>query len=200
MSSYSRYRLLSAAGCLAVALCPTFLWAQRSVEVSVRASYLPLSSDEAALGPTHAWGVTPQVAVTLDRYHSVAVELFYTFVPSNSDPNNLTPRIQMAGAMLEITRGIDEHLSPVAMLGVGLIAYSPVSYVCPACLAETVSPYSNALSPTVTGGLGLEAALTSRVRLRGDIKAHLPLGATTSYKGPGSLRSEFGLGVRFRAR
>lgn len=196
-----RFRLAPVAY-LALVLASAPLQAQRAVEISVRGSYLPLSSDEAAAGSTHGWGITPQVAFTLDPYRSVQLEVYYTVVPSSSDPANLTPRMQMAGGMLELTRGIEERFSPVAMVGVGLIAYSPGTGLagCPNCLGGTVAPFSDAVHAVATGGLGVEAGLTPRLRLRADLKAHQPFGTGDRGGGTVARRTEYGLALRFRAR
>lgn len=175
--------------------------AQGGVAVGLRGSYLPLYSGDATVGPTHAWGLTTQVWVTMDSTGALEGSGFYTLVPRDDDPYNRTPRIQMAGAVVSLSRGIDTDLTGLGMVGLGLIDYSPRDRgPCepPICFAEGGGSYARARHVTFIGGLGIEAAVSPRLRVRLDVKQHLPIGAEDAPGGTGERRTDIGLGVRFR--
>jgi hypothetical protein len=184
-------------------IVPVEARAQGRVEVGLRGSYLPLYSGDATVGSTHGWGVTTQIAVTLDSSGATEVSGFYTLVPRDKDPYNRTPRIQMAGGMVSLSRGIESRLTGVGMLGLGIIDYSPVdlgSCELPLCFAEGGGSYGRERHPTFIAGVGVEGALTPRVRIRIDVKQHLPLGADDATGGTGERRTDVGVGLRVLLR
>jgi len=182
-----------------VLLVPSVVRAQARIEVGVRGSYVPLYEGDATVGPTHGWGVTTQVAVTLDPAGASEAAVFYTLVPRDEDPYNRTPRIQMAGVLVSLSRGIRSRLTGVGMVGLGVIAYTPqpiVPCVPPGCFQEGGGSYARERHPTFVAGLGIEGALSSRLRVRADVKEHLPVGAGEASGGTGERRTDIGIGLR----
>ena len=182
---------------------PAAVWAQGRLEVSARGSWVPLTSGNATFGPTHGWGLTTSVAITLDQLGASEVYGFYTLVPRNTNPYYRTPRIQMAGAMLSLSLGIESRLTGVGMVGVGVINYSAeLAGPCdqPFCAPDGIVSYRGGRHPTFIAGLGLEGALSSRLRLRADVKEHLPIGDEESAGFTGDRRSDIGVGLRYLVR
>lgn len=182
---------------------PDVALAQGRVQVGVRASYLPLSEGNATFGPRRGLGLTAQVGLTLDSIGASEVSGFYTLVPRSEALDSRMQRIQMAGALLSLTRGIERAFTVMGALGFGVINYTawgggPCDQ--PFCSPDGVEGYRGGRHPTFIGGLGLEGAATSRVRLRADVRAHIPLGADDHAGFPGERRTEYGLGVSYVVR
>ncbi len=174
--------------------------AQGKVEAGLRGSYVPLGSGDATRGRTAGLGMTAQIAVTLDAIGSTEASAFYTFVPRDE---GRTPRIQMAGALLSVTGGIDRRLTGVGMAGVGIIDYTASgSSPCdlPFCSPDGGGSYPGGRHPTVILGLGIEGALSSRFRMRADVAEHLPVGVDDDETFTGSRRSDIGIGLRYLLR
>lgn len=198
MGAPRRGRFLGVAMSLVALLSPAVAHAQGRIAVGARLSYVPLTSGDATYGAVHGWGLTAQVAVTLDDIGATEVYGFYTLVPRDEDPYNRAPRLQMAGAMLSISRGIESRLTGVGMVGMGIINYTAdASGRCdqPFCSPEGGVSYPGGRHPTFILGVGLEAALASRFRIRADIKEHLPLRAGSGFTS--ERRSDIGVGLRY---
>lgn len=178
--------------------------AQGRVQVGVRASYMPLSEGNATYGATRAVGLTAQVGLALDTLGAAEVSGFYTLMPRSEGLGNRMQRIQMASALLSLTRGVESAFTAMGALGFGVINYTAwgVGGPCdlPFCSPDGFASYRGGRHPTFVGGLGLEGAATSRVRLHLDARAHLPLGADDDAGFPGERRTEFGVGVSYRVR
>lgn len=196
-------RWLIVAAASFASLTPSGAHAQRRVAIDVRRSYVPLYEGDAAVGPSHGWGVTTQAAVTLDSLGALEVSGFYTVVPRGDEPTQRTPRIQMAGVVMSVSRGIESSLTAVGTVGFGLIQYSPHEVgACepPLCFAEGGGSYARARHATFIGGLGVEGAVTPRWRLRLDVKEHLPIGLRDAPGDTGERRTDIGFGIRFLVR
>jgi hypothetical protein len=193
-------RAAIAAACLLAGLTGAAdVRAQPSIEAGLRGSYLPLYAGDATVGAVHGLAATVHAGLVLGPEGQVEVEAFYTFSPRDTDPYNRAPRIQLAGGLLHLSRGVDAAVSAVGTVGVGLVDIAPEETgPCnpPLCFDEGGPSYRDAVLPTAIGGLGLDLALQGPVRLRLDARGHLPLGADDNAGDSGKLRLEVGAGLR----
>lgn len=191
-------------GLLASGASPANALAQGRLQVGVRASYMPLSEGNATFGPTRAVGLTAQVGLTLDSLGASEVTGFYTLMPRSDALGNAMQRIQMVGALLSLTRGIEHAFTAMGAVGLGVINYTawgpdgPCDQ--PFCSPDGMASHRGGRHPTFIGGLGVEGAATLRVRLRADVRAHIPLGAGDDAGFPGERRTEVGVGVSYVVR
>jgi hypothetical protein len=201
--SRAAFAVLVLCGLVANEVSPAVALAQGRVQVGVRASYVPLSEGNATFGPTRGLGLTTQVGLTLDSIGASELSGFYTLVPRSEALGSRRQRIQMAGALLSLTRGIERAFTVMGAIGLGVINYTawgggPCDL--PFCSPDGGGRYGGGRHPTFIGGLGLEGAATPRVRLRADVRAHIPLGADDDAGFPGERRTEYGLGVSYVVR
>ena len=174
--------------------------ARGRVVVELRGSYVPLTEGNATVGATHGLGVTTQLGVTLDSIGANEVHVFYTLVRGRDGRDGRSPRVQMAGAMLSLSRGIESRLTGVGAVGVGIINYTSenagacdLSY----CSPDSGGSFPGGHHPTFIAGVALEAAVAARFRVRADIREHFPIGAGDAAGFTGDRRSDVGVGVRY---
>lgn len=190
--------------CLALSCAfPASAEGQTRVEIGLRGGYLPLYSGDATVGGVHSWAAAIDAALLLGPRGEAGIAAFYAISPRDSDPYNRTPRIQLAGLLLSLSRGVLTSVSAVGALGLGFIVVTPDAMpACepPRCFAEGGPSFRDARLPTAIGGLGFDVRLVGPVRLRLDARAHLPLGADDEDGDSGKLRLDIGAGLRLLVR
>lgn len=187
--------VVAAAG-LAAGLFTARAEAQTTFQVGVRGTYIPLNSGNATFGRAYGTGVTTQAAVAFGTGGTSELEAFYTLVPRS----DRSPRIQLAGALFSLSRGIESRLTGVGTVGLGVSDWaSGVSGPCVGffCSPDGIRSFGNGRYPTVIAGLGVEAQLLPSLRLRADLRQHLPVGADDADGESGKRRSDIGLGLRY---
>jgi hypothetical protein len=116
--------VIGTVGMVVALAAPTPADAQIRPQAGFRASYLPLYLGDATVSPIHAWGATVQLGAAFGLEGTRAVEAFYTISPRDAGPHNGAPRVQMVGAIVHVSDGMDRPVGFVGTVGLGMIDVS----------------------------------------------------------------------------